>query len=125
MRALIGNVRYAVRQLLRARTFTIITILTLALGIGANTAIFSVVQAVLLQPAGVDEPGRVASFHVRYTQLNLPSIGVYAPGLADAQSLGSIAESAAMVAPTSFNATFDGRTQHLRTGMVTWRWFQV
>jgi predicted permease len=125
MQALMGNIRYAVRQLLRARTFTIITILTLALGVGANTAIFSVVQAVLLQPAGVDEPGRVASFHVRYTQLNLRSIGVSAPDLADAESLSSIVESAAMVGPTSFNATFDGRAQHLRAGMVTWRWFQV
>jgi hypothetical protein len=40
------NLRYAVRQLFRAPTFTIVTILTLALGVGANTAIFSVIQAV-------------------------------------------------------------------------------
>ena len=125
MQTLMGNLRYAVRQLWRARTFTIVTILTLALGVGANTAIFSVVQAVLLHPAGVDDPARVASFHVRYAQLNLPSIGVSAPDLGDAASLNSIVESAAMVSQTSFNATFDGRTQHLRVGMATWKWFQV
>ena len=125
MQTLIGNLRYAVRQLWRARTFTIVTILTLALGVGANTAIFSVVQAVLLQPAGVDDPARVVSFHVRYAQLNLPSIGVSATDFRDAESLNSIVESAAIVAPNAFNATFDGRTQHLRAGMVSWKWFQV
>ncbi|WP_263358053.1 hypothetical protein [Acidicapsa ligni] len=51
-----ANLRYAARQLLRARMYTSITIITLALGVGANTAIFSVVQAVLLQPAGIDDP---------------------------------------------------------------------
>ncbi|HEX4321564.1 MAG TPA: ABC transporter permease [Acidobacteriaceae bacterium] len=125
MHTLMANLRYAVRQLWRARTFTIVTILTLALGVGANTAIFSVVQAVLLQPAGVNDPARVASFHVRYAQLNLPSIGVSAPDFADAQSLTSIVESAAMERPDSFNATFDGRTQHLRASTSTWQWFQV
>jgi len=125
MQTVLGHLRYALRQLWRARTFTVVTILTLALGVGANTAIFSVVQAVLLQPAGVVEPERVASFHVRYLQLNLPSIGVSAPDLADAASLNTIVESAAIVSPNSFNATFDGRTQHLRAGMVSWKWFHV
>jgi predicted permease len=125
MQTLIGNLRYAVRQLWRARTFTIVTILTLALGVGANTAIFSVVQAVLLQPAGVKDPAQVTSFHVRYTGLNLPIIGVSATDFRDAESLNSIVESAAIVAPNAFNATFDGRTQHLRAGMVSWKWFQV
>jgi predicted permease len=121
----IENLRYAVRQLFRAPTFTIVTILTLALGVGANTAIFSVIQAVLLHPSGVQNPERVASFHGKYTQLNLPSIGVSAPDFADAQSLHSIVEASAMVQPSSFNATFDGRTQHLNAGLVTWPWFQV
>ena len=125
MQAVLANLRYAVRQLWRARMFTVVTIVTLALGVGANTAIFSVVQAVLLQPAGVNDPGRVASFHTRYTGLNLTSIGVSTPDLADAQSLTSIVESAAIVQSNSFNATFDGRTQHLRAGMATWPWFHV
>jgi hypothetical protein len=90
MQALIGNLRYAVRQLWRARTFTIVTILTLALGVGANTATFSIVQAVLLQPAGVKDPAQVASFHVRYTGLNLPIIGVSATDFRDAESLNTI-----------------------------------
>jgi predicted permease len=121
----IENLRYAVRQLFWAPTFTIVTILTLALGVGANTAIFSVIQAVLLHPSGVQDPERVASFHAKYTQLNLPSIGVSAPDFADAQSMHGLVDTAAMVQAASFNATFDGRTQHLRAGRVTWPWFQV
>ena len=119
------NLRYAVRQLFRAPTLTIVTILTLALGVGANTAIFSVIQAVLLHPSGVQDPERVASFHAKYTQLNLPSIGVSAPDFQDAQLMTGMVDKAAMVQAASFNATFDGRTQHLRAGKVTWKWFQV
>src|SRR5271170_3268893 len=122
---MLENLRYAMRQLFRAPTFTIVTILTLALGVGANTAIFSVVQAVLLHPSGVQDPERVASFHAKYTQLNLPSSGVSAPDFQDAQSMTGMVDKAAMVQPASFNATFDGRTQHLRAGKVTWQWFQV
>ena len=65
------DLRYAIRQLFLAPTSAIVTILTLALGVGANTAIFSVIQAVLLHPSGVQDPERVASFHGKYTQLNL------------------------------------------------------
>jgi predicted permease len=119
------NLRYAVRQLFRAPTFTIVTILTLALGVGANTAIFSVIQAVLLHPSGVQDPERVASFHGKYTQLNLPSIGVSAPDFADAQSLKGLADAAALSQGVSYNATFDGRTQHLRAAKVSQQWFQV
>jgi predicted permease len=121
----IDNLRYAVRQLFRAPTFTIVTILTLALGVGANTAIFSVIQAVLLHPSGVQDPERVASFHAKYTQLNLPSIGVSAPDFQDAQSMHELVDAAAMVQSASFNATFDGRTQHLIAARVSQQWFQV
>src|SRR3981189_568045 len=116
MRTVIEHLRYAVRQLFRAPTFTIVTVLTLALGLGANTAIFSVIQAVLLHPSGVQDPERVASFHGKYTQLNLPSIGVSAPDFADAQSMHGLVDTAGMVRAASFNATFDVRTQDRRAG---------
>jgi hypothetical protein len=56
---LLRDVRYAVRQLRKAPAFAIAVILTLAVAIGANTSIFSVVRAVLLQPLSYNDPARL------------------------------------------------------------------
>jgi hypothetical protein len=59
MTGLIHDVRYFVRQLRRNLGFTVVTVLTLALGIGANTVIFSVVEGVVLAPLRYFEPDRL------------------------------------------------------------------
>jgi hypothetical protein len=58
------DVRYACRALLRNRGFTAAVVITLALGIGANTAIFSVVHAVLIKPLPYAQPDRIYSAEV-------------------------------------------------------------
>jgi predicted permease len=60
MRVLIQDLRFALRQLGRAPSFAVTAVLTLALGIGANTAIFSVVNNFVLKPLPVDRPDRLA-----------------------------------------------------------------
>ena len=84
------NVRYALRQFGRNRGFAVTVVLTIALGIGLNTAMFSVIRAVLLAPLGYADPGRLVTMTdsvtpVQYEQLRagsrtLAGVGAYLGG---------------------------------------------
>src|SRR5258707_6326803 len=70
---LLADVRHAFRQLWHARSFTIAAVAALALGIGVNTAIFSVVDAVLLQPVPFPDPDRLVFFETASAQGSNPA----------------------------------------------------
>src|SRR5436190_2773561 len=79
MDTLFRDIRHAARNLVRSPGFAIVTILTLALGIGANTAIFSVVNAVILRPLGYPRPDRLVYISSEFPQLGFDQFWISPP----------------------------------------------
>lgn len=89
MSELMRDLKYAIRSLLRQPAFAAITIGTVALAIGANTAIFSVVQGVLLEPLPYENPGRLVVIWANLTNRDVPKFPVSPPDLRDMQEQGT------------------------------------
>jgi predicted permease len=125
MHALWSDARLAMRGLLKTPGFTSIALVTLGLGIGANTAIFSVVNQFLLNPAGVAHPSRIVVERVRYDKLAMASIPVSVPDFADVQKSTSLFASAALLGQGDFAYTGSGVPERLQGATVSLSWFDV
>jgi predicted permease len=125
MRYLWQDLRYGLRMLAKSPALSFVAVLTLALGIGANTAIFSVINALFLHPQGVGHPERVVALRVRYEKLGLHNIDVSAPDFAQVRDSKKIFAAAALERAADFNYTGGGRPERLRGVQVSWQWFDV
>jgi predicted permease len=125
LETLLQDLRYGGRQLRRNPGFTAVAVVALALGIGANTAIFSVVNAVVLRPLPIHQPGRVVVVHDQFTRLGLPSIGVSVPDFADLSRRTDIFESTAVLSDRSFSLTGSGQPERLAAFLVNSAFFPL
>src|SRR5579872_2366719 len=100
---MLSDLRFAMRTLAKSPGFGITAVAALALGIGANTAIFSIVSQVLLSPEGVTHPERIVSLRAKYGKLALMSIPVSVPDFTDVQGSTQFFETAAIETRGDFN----------------------
>src|ERR1700737_61013 len=114
MESFIQDCRYAFRILARSLGFTIIAVLALALGIGANSAIFSVVNAVVLKPLPYAKPEQLVQLWMRFTGIGIPNNQnwVSAPEFVDLQQNNSLSHIAA-INDESFNININGTPERI------------
>ena len=117
------DIRFGARMLIRKPGFTIVAVLTLALGIAATTATFTVVDAVLLRKLPVMDPDRVVVVHNQLPRINLPRSAVSAPHYLDYSQQTDAFESTAAFITRNFNLSGVGVPERLQAGRVTATFF--
>ncbi len=120
----IHDLRYGIRCLLRSPGFSVIVLLTLALGIGANTTIFSVVNSLLLRPLPYPEPERLVTLNHIYPSVDLVA-GVSPPGFRDYRDRAQSFESVAISRGWSANLTGVGEPVRVPGGRVSADYFRT
>ena len=125
MSTLFQDLKFGLRMLAKNPGFTVVAMLTLALGIGANAVIFSVINGLFLHPAGIADPAHVFAIRVKYQKLNLPSIVISAPDFADVRDSRQIFSSTAASDEEGFNYLAADGPERLMAAKVTWEWFNV
>ncbi len=123
--ALDRDIRYAIRQLAKRPLFTLVALVTLALGIGANTAIFSAVNAVLLHPVATRDVARIMVVRTNLPPLNLMSIEV-GPGEAlDIMARTDLFDASGSWAARGAVVTEMGEPRRLMAAQTMGRFFDV
>jgi len=126
METLWKNLTYSVRMLLKRPSLTIVAIIAMGLGIGANTAIFSVVNTVLLRPLPFQQPEQLVTLATEQRDQALDGRGTFSvPDLLDLQSRASTLEAVASVQRSGTMVTEGGEPERLIGAVVTADYFQV
>ena len=122
---LVRDAQFAFRNLTRSPGFTIVVVLTLAIGIGASTAIFTVVNAVVLRPLDYPEPQRLVRITSELRNFGATDTGITAAELADYQSRGDLFAGVAGVLAVSANVTSGGTPERVEMMLASWNYFAV
>jgi hypothetical protein len=123
LHAFLLDIRFAIRQLRRKVGFTLAAVLTLALGIGANSAIFSVVNTVLLRPLPYAEPDRLVFLNEKSPVLDEMSISY--PNFSDWREHNQSFEKIGVYNRGSYNLTGTGDPERIITTQMSADMFQV
>ena len=121
------DLRYGLRMLVKNPGFTAVAVLTLALGIGANTAIFSVLNAVLFRPLPYPQPERLVKVWMRFTGIGLPNDenAVSVPEFRDVQTLNKSFADVALFSDDAFNIGVKGTPERIGGEDVTPSLFSI
>jgi predicted permease len=123
MGTLIEDVRYGLRMLRKNPGFTVVAVLTLALGIGANTAVFSIVNGVLLNSLPFSDPDKLVTLFESKPNFKEGSISY--PNFLDWQRENHAFGSIAAYRPDSFSLTGSGEAEQVRGEMVSANFFSI
>jgi putative ABC transport system permease protein len=128
METLVQDLRYGVRVLLKSPGFAAVSVIVLALGIGANTAIFSVVNAVLLRPLPYQDPGKLVQvWHVPPPKSfpGMTKFAVSAANYLDWRDQNHAFEQLAIYSYSTFNLSGRGEPESLTSGVISPNFFSV
>ena len=125
MNTLIQDIRYGMRGLWRQPGFTLIAVLSLALGIGANTAMFSLVNAVLLKPLQFSEPDRLVVIWEDNPSIGAVHDDVAVANFVDWKTQNKVFDDMAALSFRSFNITGDGEPEKVMAYGATANFFPL
>src|SRR5579863_1833614 len=123
MATLMEDIRYGLRMLRKAPGFALVVVLTLALGIGANTALFSVVNGVLLHPLPYPEPDQLVRLHESKPSFETGSISY--PNFRDWQKENQTFSAMAISRDNSFALTGSGEAEQLSAELTSSDFFSL
>jgi predicted permease len=124
MHTLLPDLRYGVRMLLKSPGVTVLAVLSLALGIGANTTIFSVANGLLLRPLPVEEPDRLVALFTRFAAEDRNSHSSY-PDYKDLRDRNTVFSGVAAHFYYPIGLKARGQAEVVMAQTVTWNYFNV
>ena len=126
METLLQDIRFGLRTMMKSRGFTLVAIATLALGIGANTAMFSVVYSVMLRPLPFPEPQRIISLEALSARRGIPEPSAFSyPDFRDVQSRNRSFTDIAAYQGNDYTLTGNGEPIHVSAERVSSGFFGI